>query len=91
MAVQFKYILTDPQVLGGKPMIKGTRISVECILKLVASGASVKDIVAAYPDLPGRRLRQLLQRRCLFLLLHLLKHTHRQLGECLSNWRDTDA
>jgi uncharacterized protein (DUF433 family) len=39
-------------MLGGKPMIKGTRIRVECILELVASGASVKDVVAGYPDLP---------------------------------------
>ncbi|MBK8043951.1 MAG: DUF433 domain-containing protein [Haliscomenobacter sp.] len=58
MAVQFKYIATNPQVLGGKPMIKGTRISVEFILELVASGASVKDIVAAYPDLPEEAVKE---------------------------------
>ena len=39
-------------------MIKGTRISVEFILELVASGASVKDIVAAYPDLPEEAVKE---------------------------------
>ncbi|MBK7474842.1 MAG: DUF433 domain-containing protein [Haliscomenobacter sp.] len=54
----FEYIATNPQVLGGKPIIKGTRISVEFILELVASGASVKDIVAAYPDLPEEAVKE---------------------------------
>ena len=61
MAVQFKYIATNPQVLGGKPIIKGTRISVEFILELVASGASVKDIVAAYPDLPEEAVKEAME------------------------------
>ncbi|MBK8653868.1 MAG: DUF433 domain-containing protein [Haliscomenobacter sp.] len=59
--VQFKYIATDPHVLGGKPIIKGTRISVEFILELVASGASVKDIVAAYPDLPEEAVKEAIE------------------------------
>lgn len=44
-------IITDPRVLAGKPCVRGTRISVEFILELIASGASVADIVAAYPAL----------------------------------------
>lgn len=47
-------IVCDPAILGGKPCVKGTRISVEFILELVASGASRDDIVKAYPHLaPG--------------------------------------
>jgi uncharacterized protein (DUF433 family) len=44
-------IVTDPSILNGKPCVRGTRISVEFILELIASGGSVTDIVAAYPQL----------------------------------------
>ena len=44
-------ITTDPEILGGKPIIKGTRISVEFILELYASGASKDDILQNYPHL----------------------------------------
>jgi uncharacterized protein (DUF433 family) len=44
-------IFSDPAILGGKPCVKGTRISVEFILELVASGASRDDIVRSYPQL----------------------------------------
>jgi uncharacterized protein (DUF433 family) len=44
-------ITSDPAILGGKPCIQGTRISVEFILELIASGSSVGDIVDRYPHL----------------------------------------
>jgi len=44
-------ISTDPEILGGKPVIKGTRISVEFILELYASGATREDIIRGYPHL----------------------------------------
>lgn len=47
----FPLIEANPEILGGKPCIKGTRISVEFILELIASGGSVDDIVKAYPPL----------------------------------------
>ncbi len=47
----FDRISADPSVLGGKPCIKGTRISVQIVLEWLASGASAADIVAAYPHL----------------------------------------
>ena len=43
------WIVVDPAVLGGKPCIKGTRISVAFILELLAGGASRSDILEAYP------------------------------------------
>jgi len=46
-----EYIVADPKVLGGKPVIKGTRISVAFILQLLASGMSVEDILKGYPHL----------------------------------------
>jgi uncharacterized protein (DUF433 family) len=47
----FTRIFSDPAILGGKPCIKGTRISVEMILEWVASGASRDDIVRSYANL----------------------------------------
>ena len=38
-------------ILGGKPIIKGTRISVEFILDLLASGVSEGEILEDYPHL----------------------------------------
>ena len=47
----FDRIVTRADVLGGKPCIRGTRISVEFLLELFASGASRAEILAAYPHL----------------------------------------
>ncbi|MBU2635348.1 DUF433 domain-containing protein [Patescibacteria group bacterium] len=44
-------ITYDPKILGGKPIIKGTRISVEFILELLASGMVPDEIVKEYPRL----------------------------------------
>jgi len=44
-----EWLVADPAVLGGKPCIKGTRISVAFVLELLASGASRRDILDAYP------------------------------------------
>lgn len=54
----FDAITTDPAVLGGKPIIRGTRISVEFVLELVASGGSVSEIVRNYPFLTEDGVRQ---------------------------------
>ena len=44
------YIVSHSQLMLGKPVIKGTRITVELILKKLSEGASTSDIVAAYPS-----------------------------------------
>ncbi len=58
---QFDFITTNPLILGGKPCIKGTRISVEFILELIVSGASIADIVKAYPYLPEIGVKQAIE------------------------------
>ncbi|KPV64777.1 MAG: hypothetical protein AOA65_0844 [Candidatus Bathyarchaeota archaeon BA1] len=44
-------IAVDPNVLAGKPIIKGTRISVELILDFLANGWTVEIILENYPQL----------------------------------------
>lgn len=47
----FEQITTHPDILNGKPILKGTRISVDFILQLVASGASIDSILQSYPHI----------------------------------------
>ena len=44
-------IVTDPHILRGKPIIEGTRISVEFILELLSSGIGIGEILKEYPQL----------------------------------------
>ena len=44
-------IVIDPEILAGKPVIRGTRLAVELILELMAAGESETEILASYPGL----------------------------------------
>ena len=44
-------IVSVPSILGGKPCVRGTRLSVEFLLELAAGGATQADILADYPQL----------------------------------------
>jgi len=44
-------IIADPKILGGKPIVQGTRLSVEFILELLASDVPEEDILEDYPHL----------------------------------------
>jgi len=57
ISVELPQISSDPSVLGGKPCVRGTRLSVEFILELLASGATEAKIVAAYPQLSAEGVR----------------------------------
>jgi uncharacterized protein (DUF433 family) len=52
-----EYIVSDKQVLLGKPTIKGTRISVELVLELFSSGWTEKQILDSYPSVSAESLR----------------------------------
>jgi len=47
----YERIVVVPEILAGKPVIRGTRLAVEFILELLASGQSENDILANYPGL----------------------------------------
>lgn len=44
-------IVIDPEVLVGKPVVKGTRLAVEFLIDLLAQGWSEADILRSYPTL----------------------------------------
>ena len=50
-------ITADPRILVGKPVIKGTRISVELILELLAGGWTEAEVLENYPSLVADDLR----------------------------------
>jgi uncharacterized protein (DUF433 family) len=50
-------ITFDQQILRGKPVIRGMRISVEMILELIAKGATQEEILEDYPQLEPEDLR----------------------------------
>ncbi|GAA4412338.1 DUF433 domain-containing protein [Nibrella viscosa] len=56
--MKLEHIHSDPAILGGKPCIKGTRISVELILETIANGASVADIVHEFPKLSTEAVQE---------------------------------
>ena len=46
-----QYIASDPEILHGKPRLKGTRIPVSLILGYLAAGKTAAEITAEFPDL----------------------------------------
>jgi uncharacterized protein (DUF433 family) len=57
---QLTRITFDPKVMGGKPCIRGLRVTVGTIVGLVAAGHSFADILQAYPYLEEEDLREAL-------------------------------
>ena len=58
--IMFNHITFNPEVLGGKPYIKGTRLSIEFIMELFASGATKAEILHAYPQLTPEAIEEAL-------------------------------
>lgn len=44
-------IAVNPKVMGGKPVIRGTRLTVQYILKLLADGMAIEDVLHEYEGL----------------------------------------
>ncbi|MEI6511267.1 MAG: DUF433 domain-containing protein [Candidatus Uhrbacteria bacterium] len=56
--MSFPHIVQNPAILGGKPIIAGTRISVELILELIAVGQTLEDILEGYPSLTETHINE---------------------------------
>ena len=53
-------ITRNPEVMGGKPCLRGTRVTVGAVVGLIASGHSHAEILTAYPYLKEDDFRQAL-------------------------------
>jgi len=58
---QLDRITADPAVMGGKPCIRGQRVTVGMIIGLVASGKTTEQILALYPYLESEDVTQALR------------------------------
>jgi uncharacterized protein (DUF433 family) len=67
MEYKFDKIVCNPQILGGKPCIAGTRISVEIILEWIASGASISDIARRNKHISEEEIAQAIMYASKFL------------------------
>ncbi len=54
-------ITINPEVCLGQPTIRGMRITISVILKMLASGKSVQDVLRAYPELEPDDIHQAMQ------------------------------
>jgi uncharacterized protein (DUF433 family) len=59
-------ISSDPEILGGKPVIRGTRISVEFLLKLIKAQIPFDEILDDYPSLSKDSLEKFMRLASLF-------------------------
>jgi uncharacterized protein (DUF433 family) len=51
-------ITIDPNICLGQPTLRGMRITVSVVLKILAGGKSVEDVLKAYPELEAEDVRQ---------------------------------
>jgi uncharacterized protein (DUF433 family) len=57
---QFNRISTNPEVMGGKPCIRGMRVTVGMIVEALASGRSIENLLADFPYLEEQDIREAL-------------------------------
>ena len=58
---QLDRITIRPEVCLGQPTIRGTRITVSVLLKMLAGGKSIQDVLNAYPELDREDVQQAMQ------------------------------
>ena len=54
-------ITVDPEIMGGQPCIRGLRIPVSLVIRLIAAGKTAKEILKDYPELEEEDIRQALE------------------------------
>jgi uncharacterized protein (DUF433 family) len=52
-----EHFVRDPQICGGQPVIRGTRVTLRTVLASLAEGASIEEIVADFPTLAPADVR----------------------------------
>ena len=61
MAKVFERITVDPNICTGQATIRGMRITVAFVLKLIASGMTYEEILKSYPELEKEDLQQVIE------------------------------
>ena len=56
-----QYIERNPEIMMGKPVIKGTRITVELVVRKLANGYTVRDLLKSYPHLSEEQISAALE------------------------------
>ena len=64
-------IIIDPRIIGGKPVVRGTRLAVEFVLELLAQGWSETQIIENYPALDQQGILA-----CIGYAAEILKSEH---------------
>lgn len=59
--MKFDRITFDPAIMGGRACIRGMRIPVSVIVRQIAHGAAVEDILRGYPDLQREDIQQAIE------------------------------
>ena len=59
--MEHRLIISDPKIMMGKPVVAGTRITVELILEKLAAGETVEQLLAAHPRLSREAVQAALQ------------------------------
>jgi uncharacterized protein (DUF433 family) len=62
-------ITSDPEIFGGKPIVRGRRLAVEHVLSMLAAGDSAQDLLDAYPFLEPDDIRA-----CILYAYKLVAH-----------------
>ena len=58
MAIEYqRFIVRDPTICGGDPIVRGTRVTVRTVLASLAEGLSVEEIIAEFPTLDEAAVR----------------------------------
>ena len=60
-ATNFERITVNPNQMGGVPCVRGLRIPVATVLRMLAGGMTEQEILAEYPDLLGEDIRECLR------------------------------
>ena len=61
MAIDYSdYIVQDPQICGGEPVVRSTRVTVRTVLASLAEGATVEEILEDFPSLREESVRAII-------------------------------
>ncbi|MCB0411458.1 MAG: DUF433 domain-containing protein [Bdellovibrionales bacterium] len=58
---KYNWIIESPDLLGGKPTVRGTRISVSQVLECLSQGMTPEEIVEDYPGFPKESIPEILK------------------------------